>query len=362
MAIAENISWLGGETQAVPSRAAVRVLRLYFVVLGVLGLAALVFGIQNRLSPAGAFLFPPVVDLMPPLTPQAWFGAFAAHQQDPVFAACGGTEGLAQFKALYWWEWRRHGSLMLLAGTAAIGLAGASLWFPFALRRVAGLSFIVLGSFVADALFGLAASNVETLIRYNVGQYRHALDLTFACLAVAAVLATAMAPPGLPASPPPRAFLALAWAGMILVVLGIATGALFAARDAAAVWPGFPWYGTGWLPPLDRFTGYTPLWLNLTFNQYTIQLLHRLAAAVLWVALLGVTISMWRRKAPALKAVGMLFALVTAQIATGVATLVLGVPAVPAVVHEVGGVFALAGVLFLLLASAPVSAPPAGSN
>ena len=130
---------------------------------------------------------------------------------------------------------------MLLAGTVAIGLAGASLWSRFALRRLAGLSLILLGYFVARALLDIAASNVETLIRYNVGQYRHALDLTFACIAVAACFASAMAPPGSPASAPARAFVALVWTGIVLVVLAIATGALFAARDAAAVWPGFPW-------------------------------------------------------------------------------------------------------------------------
>jgi heme A synthase len=100
------------------------------------------------------------------------------------------------------------------------------------------------------------------------------------------------------------------------------------------------------LPPLGRFTGYAPLWLNLTFNQYAIQLLHRLAAVVTWVAFLGVTIAMWRRRAPAFKAVGVLFMVVTAEMATGIASLVLGVPAVPAVVHEVGAVFVLAGVFF----------------
>jgi cytochrome c oxidase assembly protein subunit 15 len=247
MAVADNLTWLGADTEvaAVPSRAAVRLVRLYFVVLSVLGLVALVFGIENRLTPTGVFLFAPPVDLVPPLTSEAWFGAFAVHQQDPVFIACGGTESLAQFKALYGWEWLRRGSLILVAGVAAVGLAAASLWFRFALRRFAGLGLIVLGYFVASALFDLAATDVETLIRYNVGQYRHALDLTFACVAVAACFASAIAPPGWTASAPSRGIAAMAWAGIVLVVLAIATGALFAARDAAAVWPGFPWYETG---------------------------------------------------------------------------------------------------------------------
>jgi hypothetical protein len=53
------------------------------------------------------------------------------------------------------------------------------------------------------------------------------------------------------------------------------------------------------------------LWLNLTFNQYAIQLAHRLAAAVLWVALFGAALVMWRRRAPAWKVVGVVLVIVT---------------------------------------------------
>jgi cytochrome c oxidase assembly protein subunit 15 len=350
MAVAHDLTWLdgGAGTEAMPSHAEVRAARLYFAFLSLLGLLALVFGIENRLTPNGVFLFAPPVDLVPPLTGQAWFGAFAAHQQDPVFVACGGTESLAQFKALYWWEWLRRVSLVVLAGAAGIGLVVAVLRFRFTLRWFAGVSLVVVGYFVAGALFDFAAANVETLIRYNVGQYRHMLDLTFACVAIAMVLATAASPPVSPApARSPSGFVSATIFAMTFAVICVASGALFAARDAAAVWPGFPGYENALLPPLERFTEYAPLWLNLTFNQYAIQLAHRLAAVVLWVALFGVALVMWRRRAPAWKVVGVLFVIVTVQMASGIATLVLGVPAVPAVVHEVGAVFVLAGALCL---------------
>ena len=65
----------------------------------------------------------------------------------------------------------------------------------FALRWFVGPSLVVLGYVLADSLLDLAASSVDTLIRYNVGQYRHALGLTFASLAIALTLATAGGPP-----------------------------------------------------------------------------------------------------------------------------------------------------------------------
>jgi heme a synthase len=317
-------------------------MRLYFVMLALLGLAALIFGIENRIAPTGAFLFAPPVDLVPPLNPSAWFGAFAVHQQDPVFIACGGTESLDQFKALYWWEWLRQASLVALAGAVAIGLAAALLRYRFALRWFVGPSVVVVGYFLADALFDLAASNVDTLIRYNVGQYRHALGLTFASLAIALTLATGLRPT------PVRVPRGLAWAGLTLAALGVATGALFASRSAAAVWPSFPGYEGALLPSFDRLGGYTPLWLNLTFNPYAIQLEHRLVALLLWVALLGALVIAVQRKSSACKVIGVLFLIVSAQTASGVATLVLGVPAVPAFAHEIGGVVVLAGLFWLL--------------
>ena len=272
MAIAGDVTWFGDSAGTAPSRAAVRAMRLYFVALALVGLAALILGIENRIAPTGAFLFAPPVDLVPPLSPSAWFAAFAAHQQDPVFVACGGTESLDQFKALYWWEWLRQASLVALAGAVAIGLAAALLRYRFALRWFVGPSLVVLGYFLAGAAFELAASNVDTLIRYNVGQYRHALGLTFASLAIALTLATGLDRASLRVSARPR--------------LGRRGPRCGWRRDRGAVCGAQCCGGVAELsrlrgaalPPLDRLGGYTPLWLNLTFNPYAIQLEHRFVA------------------------------------------------------------------------------------
>ena len=208
----------------------------------------------------------------------------------------------------------------------------------------------MVGYFFAAAVFDVAASEVETLIRYNVGQYRHAIDLTFACLAIGTVLATAIAPPGVAGANALRMPLGLAVAAALLAVLCVVTGALFASRNAAAVWPSVLGYEGAWLPPADRLAGFDPLWLNVTFNPYAIQLLHRLAAVMLWLVLLGAVVAMARRKAPAMWTAAVLLIVVTAEIVSGAAALVLRVPAVPALVHEMGAVLVVAGVLCLLLA------------
>jgi len=182
MAIAENLIWpSAGASSGRPARAEILTARFYFLVLAALGLTALVLGIENRLTPS-LFAIAPPVDLIPPLGDQDWFGAFTLHQQDPIFAACGGSENLAQFKVLYWWEWLRRASMLLVAGSFASGFFIAALLPEYrrALRRHVALGLIGLGYLAAAWCLDFAVHRVDDLARYNTGQYRHALDMTFA--------------------------------------------------------------------------------------------------------------------------------------------------------------------------------------
>jgi cytochrome c oxidase assembly protein subunit 15 len=362
MAIAENLIWPSvapsARAPAEAARAEVLTVRAYFLILAMLGLAALVLSVGNRLTP-DLFAIAPPVELLPPLSDQAWFGAFTLHQQDPVFAACGGSENLAQFKVLYWWEWLRRASIVLVAGSFASGFFITALWpgYRFALRRHLVLCLVGLGYLAAAWCLDLALPHVADLARYNTGQYRHAIDMTFASAALALVLASAIAPPNPLASrsagPPSLA----GWVWIGLIVLDICAGGLFAARDAMTVWRGFPGYETGMLPPLDRLIAYAPLWLNFTFNQYMIQLVHRALSIGLWVALIGNLIWTGRRNARALRGAAVLLALVTAQMAAGIATLALGGSTVASLLHEVGAIVLLAGA-FVVLRSPRITPEP----
>jgi cytochrome c oxidase assembly protein subunit 15 len=315
--------------------------RLYFLIVFALGLAAFILGVEGRF-PAGLFLYPPPVDWVPPLSGAQWQAAFALHLQDPIFAACGGTQSLEEFQTLYWWEWLHRASVLLLAPAALVGLAGASLLrrFRFVLPRILALCAVVIAYALTRWLVGFAVANVDDLARFNVGQYRHAVDVTFASAAVAAVLATCIAPP-LPARPRPPAV----WLWVVALALDIAFGALFMARDAAAVWT--TWPGLGDVPPLDRFVSYAPLWLNVVFNPYTIQLAHRVLSVALWIAALGYLVWSIRRNPPGVSGAMALLGLMTAQMALGIAALVLGVPPALSILHRVGGVLVLAVALTL---------------
>src|SRR5581483_164276 len=127
MAVIELPIGLAVPAAAAPSHAdaAARVARAYWVILALVGTAALVLNVENRLTSAGLFLFTPALDLIPPLSAERWAQAYGLHQQDPVFAACGGSESLAEFKLLYWWSWLARASASAFAAVAAAGTATA---------------------------------------------------------------------------------------------------------------------------------------------------------------------------------------------------------------------------------------------
>lgn len=323
--------------------------RSYFLVLAFLGLGLFVLGLGNRFTADGAFLIPPQVGWIPPLSAGAWFEAFAIHQQDPVFAACGGTESLPLFKTLYWWEWLRQAFLLALGAIALLGLVttATSRRYGFALPRLIALAVLALAFWPARWALEHLIDASPTLASFNAGQYRHALAVLFASAALAAVVASAAAPP----RPDQRArswqIEQREWLWIAAILIDIGFGALFAARDAAASWPSLLGYEGHALPPLPQLLSYSPWWLNFTFNALTIQLAHRTLSAALWVAAAWELVTALRRTSGTGRT-ALRFLLITGQMASGIVTLMLAVPALLSIVHQVGAVFLLAASLAFL--------------
>ena len=349
MAVAEFPTAVAGEIRAPISTAAlITPARAYFAVLSVLSLGAFVFGVENRFSADNLLPVAPPVDWIPPLSARTWSEAFTIHQQDPLFAACGGAVSLGQFKIMYWWEWLRQTSLVALAIGVSIGLYGASVWprYRFVLPRLATLACIVLVYWAARTVGEIVVTNIAALSSFNVGQYRHAIDVAFASILVAGVLWSAASPPRSAGAVPHRTDRS-EWLWIALILVDICFGALFAARNATASWPTWPGYDRQLFPPIGQLFSSAPWWLNFTFNPYMIQLMHRLLSAALWVAALWQLVAAILRSDRSTRAV-VRFLLITAQMLTGIATLVLAVPAALSVVHQLGAICLLAASLVFL--------------
>ncbi len=314
------------------------------IATAVLGVMAFVLGVGNRFTRGPLFIYIPDVDLIPPLGKAAWQHAFVIHQQNPLFALCGGyqvggMESLTVYQMLYMWEWMRVGSVALLA-------VGALLLVALAVRDAVRRNGIALAGLVAmvgcGVVYGLLryfADHAGLFAMLNTGQHRHAVDVTFASLALAGLLAAAA---WTPRQDGEAWWWRAAWA--LPIALDIAFGALFEAMDAGAVWSTFPGYTGALLPAADRLFAFDPVWRNLTENVYLIQACHRVLSFALWIAAFAAMLVGWLRGRRYQRA-ALLFVLLTLEGASGAATLMLGLPVVPSIAHQFIAVLVLAAAL-----------------
>ena len=271
-------------------------LRAALAMAAFFGVAAFLLAAGNRLTSGPWFLYPPEVSLIPPIGQAAWRHAFLLHQQSPLYALCGGydvggMESITIFRFLYWWEWSRIAGIVLFAGSLFVvaisylfGIgksARRSDLLPLTVMVATGVLYLVLRYFADHA--GLFAV-------INLGQHRHALDVTFASVGLAALIVAAIyggsEPDG--AAIPCVTWSAAVW-GFVIAV-DIAFGALFEALDAGPLWTTFPGYTGSLLPGPDRLFAFHPIWRNLTENGYLIQACHRVLAIGLWAAALLVLV------------------------------------------------------------------------
>jgi cytochrome c oxidase assembly protein subunit 15 len=309
------------------------------------GVVAFVLGAGNRLTRGPWFLYPPEVSVVPPFGGAAWQQAFILHQQSPLYALCGGydvggMESITIYKFLYWWEWSRIASVVLLATALFV----SSLFFLFGAAKsarhsgllpLAGLLTAVVGYFVLRYF----ADHAGLFATINIGQHRHALDITFASVGLAMLIVAAIAPERTQAgSAIPR----VAWGSVI--ALNIAFGALFEAMDAGPLWTTFPGYTDTLLPTPDRLFAFNPVWRNLTENGYLIQACHRLLSIGLWIAASLAVVTAMLRGLPWTGAL-VLFGVLTLEAVLGIAALRPGQPVIPSIMHQVGAIAVLAAAL-----------------
>src|SRR6185437_4030020 len=233
---------------------------------------------------------------------------------------------LNQFKVIYFWEWTHR----LLARTVGIVFLLPFLVFLWRGMIPKHLQWRLWGIFAGGAALGvvgwwMVSSGLAGSDRVSVSQYRLAFHLTLACAIFAAILWTAQqlrrqAPREMPA----RLRLG-ASAIMWLVLLQIYLGALVAGSGAGLAYNTWPLIDGSFIPAAGSLLHMTPTWRNAFENILTIQFDHRMVAYTIWVVAVLHAIDAWRagRSVGGALAVA---ALVTAQAALGIVTLLSVVP------------------------------------
>jgi cytochrome c oxidase assembly protein subunit 15 len=300
--------------------------------------------------------------LTPPLNGERWAAEFALYQRTTEYQVQNRGMSLAEFQAIYWWEWA-HRFLGKAIG-AAFAVPFAFFW---ATGRLQGRFWPVLGLFALGGAQGaigwwMVVSGLEG--RLDVSPVRLAVHLGMAFLILGLGVHLALGALGWPgrAVPGPRASLVrrssvgseggrratsldanpkagvssqfpiLVWAFIATLFAQILLGALMAGADAGAAFADWPTIGGEWLP-----SGYgVP---SLIESRAALQFNHRMAGyAVLGLALVVAFAAHRSGQGPARAAAYWVGGLAILQAALGIAAILTGAHLSLSLIHQAGAI------------------------
>ena len=336
-------------TSPIATEASLRPVRVWLYVIAVMVVAMVVIGGATRLTDSGLSIteWRPIAGAIPPLDAADWAVAFDKYRQTTEYQTINRGMSLGDFQFIYWWEWGHRQWGRLLGIAFAVPLA----WFWATGRLTPWLKPRLVLLLLAGGLQGVIGwwmVRSGLVNRVDVSQYRLATHLTMASLifAYALWLARSTLQRAPVAGPSWQA------AGMTaLVVSQIALGGLVAGMDAGLAWNTWPLMDGAIVPG--------GLWpsgelAHLFSDGKTVQFVHRMSAYLVWGAALAHLVhALVFVRGRYLAGAAVLFGLVTVQALIGIVTLVLQVPLVWALLHQVGAIVVLgAAILHWRAASA----------
>jgi cytochrome c oxidase assembly protein subunit 15 len=318
----------------------------------VMVLAMVAIGGITRLTDSGLSMvdWKPIMGAVPPLGQAEWNHAFEQYKGSPQYRELNPHFELADFKRIFWWEYihRLFGRIIGLVFMLPFG------WFLLRGRLSAGMVWrlsILLMLGAAQGLLGWYMVKSGLVQVPRVSHFRlaaHLLTALAAALYIKWLLSELK-----PVEPLGKWVKIIPFARwnvglFLLVVLQIAYGAFVAGKDAGHIHNTWPLMDGSFL--LAAATGLQPFWLNLLQNNSMLQFIHRSLAIVLLVFVLSLWWESAKRHMPALviRQYGLLCLAVIGQFILGVITLLLKVPLVTALAHQLLAAVVLLQVVNLL--------------
>ena len=328
-------------------------IRVWLMVLFALVVAMIVVGGLTRLTDSGLSIteWRPVTGAMPPMNEVDWQAEFDRYKQIDQWEIQNQWMQLADFKAIYWWEWG-HRQLGRVVGLVwALGFIG----FLVARRIPVGwhgrlLWLGVLGGAQGAIGWWMVSSGVtQGQGMISVASYRLAvhLGLAFAILGFIAWDISLLGRGERDLMQARRAkevpLFGLSTGLLHLAFLQVLIGALVAGIDAGRSYTDWPLMGGQVLPPDPMML--EPAWRNLFENPGLVQFIHRIAGYLL--AAFGVVVWLRGRRSAHVAtrvAFNAMFAGLLVQIALGIFTVLYGAQLHIAITHQL-----MAVALFVLI-------------
>lgn len=320
-------------------------IRAWLMSLFALVVVMIVVGGLTRLTDSGLSIteWQPVSGALPPSDQVAWEAEFEKYKQIPEYTLQNEGMTLAEFKAIYWWEWGHRQLGRVIGLVWAVGFFGllAARQIPqgwtgrlLLLGALGGLQGAIGWWMVSSGLSG---------DRTDVASYRLATHLGLAFV-ILGLIAWYLFHLGRDAAGLMKArrsrdakLFGLSTGLLHFSGLQILLGALVAGIDAGRSYTDWPLMA-GQVFPESAFT-FEPMWRNFFENPALVQFMHRVAGYGLFI--FGVIV--WRKgrrsanRATA-QAYDWMMVMLFGQLVLGIGTVLYGAPWQIAIVHQLGAV------------------------
>ncbi len=286
---------------------------------------------------------------LPPLNEAQWIAEFDHYKQFPEYQKLNTHFNLQDFKDIYFWEWL-HRVLGRLLGVVFIipflyFLLKKQLTKPTIKKSII---LMCLGAF--QGFLGWYMVKSGLVDRPDVSHYRLAMHLTTAFITFAYTFWVALDlwyPVKKEINKQVRNMIRV---GMAILLIQIIWGAFVAGLDAGLIHNHWPLMNDGEWIHETVYTEQVPLWKNFVEGKSGVQFFHRYMA----YTVVAIIFFIWYRTRklqltlPQKNGIYVLLLLVLVQFILGVFTLILQVPVVLGVLHQVTAFFLLAAMTFVL--------------
>ena len=332
-----------------------KAVKIWLATGALLVIAMVVIGGITRLTHSGLSMvdWKPITGVIPPLNEADWQTEFDAYKQFPEFQKLNYDFTLEDFKSILWWEFIHR-----VLGRV-IGIVFIVPFIFFLIRKVFNKTWVIRLTFLfllggLQGVIGWFMVKSGLVDNPDVSHYRLAIHFMAALTVYSYIVWLFLLMDRPPQKDSNRSIKTWSVAMLVLTALQLIYGTFVAGLQAGLFYNTWPMMdGSLMSPAVSQNIGNLGI-MALFEDPTTIQFIHRMLPYLL----LGCLVILWQKTKynPLLfKATKLLSLFWGIQVVLGIITLVTQVPVTMGVLHQLGGVLYLTGVIYLLFPQARFS-------